>query len=721
MPEKAAQVQKRPLIMSVDDDQRMRNIIERFLTTNGYDVVFAGSGSEALGLVSRGSRPDLILLDVMMPIMNGYEVCARLQDNKDTAYTPVIFATALGEERDKAKAFAAGGVDYLTKPFQKDVLLEKVRAHLPKNEQWKDMSRAEGKKAAPPVEKTKDLAAFKKFLLTQEGLDEEDAKGLMSAAAGELYQQCGKLGVTSGAVAQHISEFMKLPYIAHINPKDVLLGVLPTRFCRTNHVIALSDVSADFAFALSNPFDWQLHDVFAHFTGLGQTYRTIMTDPENIRWLFEMAEATHKEPEAAEPGVSVMPTKGIASAATEPNPADGKNEADLAESAQKAPVIKLANALISRAIHAGASDIHVEPRENSVGVRYRIDGMLQEGDPIPKSLQAPLISRIKIMSNMDISERRLPQDGRIRIAIQGKNVDLRVSTLPSRHGEKVVIRILDSSAVSLDFDALGLEEGPLAIFRDSIKKPHGIILVTGPTGSGKSTTLYTALQALNEPTTNIVTVEDPIEYEMHRITQVQVNPDTGLTFPAALRSILRQDPDVIMIGEIRDRETMDIAVRAALTGHLVLSTLHTNDAPSTIARLIDMGLEPYLVASSLELVVAQRLLRRLCPDCKKPTDAIPDDIFERYGVTKEKGAGFYQPTGCDRCAGTGYKGRLAVMEVMRIDDETRRLISLGRGVEVLKARAVEKGGMTTLRQNAFIKASRGMTSLDEVIRATGSV
>jgi type IV pilus assembly protein PilB len=382
-----------------------------------------------------------------------------------------------------------------------------------------------------------------------------------------------------------------------------------------------------------------------------------------------------------------------------------------------APAIKLANFLIHDAVRTSASDIHIEPREKNVGIRYRLDGVLRDQKPIPKHFQRSLISRFKIMAEMDIAERRVPQDGRIRVKVDRRVIDLRVSVLPTRWGEKVVCRILDKSSLTLDIDQLGFEPSPLSVFKTAMGLPNGIILVTGPTGSGKTTTLYAALHVLNRPDVNIVTVEDPIEYELFRINQVPVNTDAGLTFPTALRSILRQDPDIIMIGEIRDLDTLSIAIKSAMTGHVVLSTLHTNDAPSSIIRLIDMGTEQFLVASSVEMVCAQRLLRKLCDNCKQPA-TYPKETLERI-VPLYRDATFYRGRGCDECKGLGFKGRVGVLEAMLLDGPIKKLIMGTTNAFELRKVAVKSQDMKDLKENATAKASRGITSLEEVFRVTG--
>ena len=395
------------------------------------------------------------------------------------------------------------------------------------------------------------------------------------------------------------------------------------------------------------------------------------------------------------------------------------NVLDLQKSAGDAPVVKLVNLILLDAIRKGASDIHIEPYEKQVRIRYRIDGVLYEVMKPPTKLKDAITSRLKIMSNLDIAERRLPQDGRIKMKMgRGKVMDFRVSVLPVLWGEKVVMRLLDQSNLQLDMTKLGFEEKVLADFKGAIHKPFGMILITGPTGSGKTTTLYSTLSELNKTTTNICTAEDPVEYNLFGINQVQMHDDIGLNFASSLRSFLRQDPDIVMVGEIRDFETAEIAVKAALTGHLVLSTLHTNDAPSSVSRLLNMGIEPFLVASSVNLIGAQRLVRKLCSDCREPLD-VPDQVLIDLGVPPEDCADFQvmRGAGCRTCNNTGYKGRIAVYEIMVMTDELAEFVLNGASTLELKREAIRQG-MKTLRMSALSKLSEGMTSMEEVVRAT---
>ncbi len=398
---------------------------------------------------------------------------------------------------------------------------------------------------------------------------------------------------------------------------------------------------------------------------------------------------------------------------------EGVNLDDMAKSAEEAPVVKLVNLILLDAIKKGASDIHIEPYEKEFRVRFRVDGVLFEAMKPPMKLRNAIISRLKIMASLDISERRLPQDGRIKLKLgKGREMDFRVSVCPTLFGEKIVLRLLDKSNLQLDMTKLGFDKEPLDWFQEAIDRPYGMVLVTGPTGSGKTTTLYSALASLNKTSDNISTAEDPVEFNFAGINQVQMKEDIGLNFAAALRSFLRQDPDIIMVGEIRDFETAEIAIKAALTGHLVLSTLHTNDAPGTVSRLLNMGIEPFLVCSSLNLILAQRLARRLCAECKKPAD-VPPSALTDIGIKPEEVGTFqlYEPAGCEKCNNRGYKGRVALYEVMPMWDPIKELVINGASTAEVKNGAI-RAGMQTLRMAGLAKMKLGMTTIEEVVGNT---
>jgi type IV pilus assembly protein PilB len=390
---------------------------------------------------------------------------------------------------------------------------------------------------------------------------------------------------------------------------------------------------------------------------------------------------------------------------------------ELRDQAEEAPVVKLVHSIIADGVQRGASDIHFEPRGGEMRVRFRVDGVVFDTTTVPRTLTAGLVSRVKIMADLDIAEKRLPQDGRIGLNVDGHYVDLRVATLPVVRGESVVMRILDKQKAMVDLDRLGMDEEVRDSFREATRGTNGAILVTGPTGSGKTTTLYSGLMEVNTPDKSIITIEDPVEYELEGVKQVQVNPRSGLTFASGLRSMVRADPDIIMVGEVRDHETAQLAIEAALTGHLVLTTLHTNSAPLAVARLIEMGIEPYLVAAGVKCVVAQRLVRRLC-DCRVPVELSAEALFVN-GFQADAGITAYEPAGCVRCGGTGYRGRMGIYELMHVTDDVRRLV-LDKGSADELRDCARHGGMRTLREDGLEKVKRGVTSVAEVLRVLGT-
>ena len=454
-----------------------------------------------------------------------------------------------------------------------------------------------------------------------------------------------------------------------------------------------------------------------------QTVLVATADPANVLALDDIAMATGYEvrravasPEDIDGVIDQLSRLGDAVEELE-DAEDAAEVIELRDQADEAPVVKLVHSVIADAVRRGASDIHFEPRSSDMRVRYRIDGVVMDTTTVPRQLVAGLVSRVKIMANLDIAERRVPQDGRIGLGVDGRHVDLRVATLPVVRGESIVMRILDKEAVVMDLDVLGMSEHDRQRFHEALHATHGAILVTGPTGSGKTTTLYAGLTTVNTPEKTIITVEDPVEYELTGVKQVQVNPKTGLTFAAGLRSMVRADPDIIMVGEVRDKDTALIAIESALTGHLVLTTLHTNDAPLAAARLVEMGIEPYLVASGVACVVAQRLVRRLC-DCKTEVD-LTKEVLADQGFDCPDGLKAFEPVGCVRCNHTGFRGRLGIYEVMPIDDGLRRLILEKSSADDMRDYAREHG-MRVLREDGLEKIKEGVTSVAEVLRVAGS-
>jgi type IV pilus assembly protein PilB len=521
--------------------------------------------------------------------------------------------------------------------------------------------------------------------------------------------------LTEEALLAALSQETNLPPINvfKIRSEESLSQLLPENLASYYGVIPVSKVGSVITLAISNPFDILQLDDIQIVTGCD--IRPVLSTDVAIR--KAIPEVYNRGQQMVQDLLEKMDDPDVEVKAKKDDIEDLGN---IGEESDQAPVVKLVNLIIFQGIQSKASDIHIEPMDKVLRVRYRVDGVLRESISPPKKMQNAIASRVKIIAGLDIAEKRKPQDGKFQIKMDNRKIDFRVSVLPIIHGEKVVMRILDSSNLSLNLDTLGFEEKALKDIRDAVGQPYGMLLVTGPTGSGKSTTLYSSIREILNVEDNIVTVEDPVEYQLEGVNQVQVSIKRGLTFASALRSILRQDPDTILIGEIRDQETVEIAVKAALTGHLVLATLHTNDAPSSITRMVDMGVDPFLVASSVACVAAQRLAKKLCEECKKPLDFKPPaDHLLRIGFREEEldSLVLHQPAGCPRCDGKGYKGRFAILETLPLNDDLRRIIIKGGSALDIKAEA-SKQGMITLRRCGLLNVIRGRTSLEEVLKVT---
>lgn len=494
-------------------------------------------------------------------------------------------------------------------------------------------------------------------------------------------------------------------------PPDVI-RIIPEHVVKHYQLIPISHIGNNLTVAMSDPLNIFALDDIRVLTNYNYKVKTVLSTEEDIK---EAIRAYYSK-SAGEILEDAIKDKKIKTAI----PAEVKEAADntktLMEKVNEAPIVKITDLLLAEGIKRQASDILIEPLEKDMQVRYRVDGILQMGEAPPKSMHEMIITRIKVMSKLNVAEHRLPQDGRLKILFPGKEVDFRISVLPSAFGEKLALRILDKSALLLDIEKLGFEEEALKTLKKCAAQPHGMILICGPTGCGKTTTLYSILNFIDSIEKNLITVEDPVEYQLDGINQVTAMPEIGLTFAAALRSILRQDPDIIMIGEIRDFETVDIAIKAALTGHLVLSTLHTTDAAASIVRLVNMGVEPFLITASTLMVGAQRLVRVLCPECKEaysPTAAIKEKLL----LKENEKVAFYRPLGCKKCNNSGYKGRIGIIEALKITPEIKELI-IKKAPETEIKRLARQQGMRTMRENGIVKASHGETSLEEIIKVT---
>ena len=541
-----------------------------------------------------------------------------------------------------------------------------------------------------------------------------DNSSLESLRIGQIFLELGLIDEKQLHVALAAQRGMEYVNLDDIDIPHEIIEKVPAQMAKTYHIVPIKYYKEqnELSVALDNADNFRATDDLSTLMGFKVTAK--ITDHQALENALTKYYGTQEE--------NINELIGEIQSDSFLAEFEGRSQSidldELKELSESNPIKKLLNLVLLQAIRDKASDVHFEPFENEYKMRYRIDGVLYEMVPPPKHIAAALSSRIKVMANLDIAERRLPQDGRISLTVQGNPVDLRVSVLPTMFGESVVLRVLDRTQVNLDLGKLGLREDNFKIVHQLIHKPNGIVIVTGPTGCGKTTTLYAALEELNSVETKLITTEDPVEYDIDGLVQVQMKPEIGLTFARCLRSILRQDPDIILVGEIRDLETAEIAAQASLTGHLVFTTLHTNDAPSSIARLLDLGLEPFLLTATLEGIVAERLVRKICENCKTPFEPTDNQLME-LGLTPEdiKGKKFYYGRGCGNCNNTGYKGRIGIFEIMVFNDEIRDLIMNQASTSVLRA-ASQKAGMKLLRDNGLAAIYDGITTIDEVVKET---
>ena len=566
-----------------------------------------------------------------------------------------------------------------------------------------------------PDDSSSEARGPEKILLDQGRIAREQFERAVTMQASEPNRTVLEILVQSQAIdqivaLQAVATYCQLPFqrVAPGDVDDSVFALLPPEYLKAKNILPIRRDDKGTVVGISDPADiFLIDDVTRRLKG---KVRLVVTPPSDMLKVIE------------ELSVSVTQQvddiiKDISEDDVEVVNREDEDVTDLEREAGESPVIRYVNFLIAAAVKDKASDIHIEPSESRLRVRYRIDGVLFEQTAPRMNMHAAIISRLKIMANLNIAERRLPQDGRIRAAVQGRNIDLRVSTLPVSHGEKCVIRILDGRSIMVGLEQLGMWDDTLASFRRQIAQPHGVVLVTGPTGSGKSTTLYSALQVMDVDKLNVSTVEDPVEYELGSVNQVNVHDGIGMTFARALRSLLRQDPDIIMLGEIRDEETARIAIQASLTGHLVLSTLHTNDAASSITRMINIGIEPFLISAAVNAVLAQRLVRKICEECKTQVTSVPENVLtylNRYSLADKD---IFQGAGCEKCRHTGYKGRLGIYEILELGDEIRDVVTSNPTLLDLR-NAAKASGMRGLRSDGLNKVCAGMTTVEEIMRVT---
>lgn len=667
------------VILSVDDDVDVRMLIEVYLSNAGYEVLSSSSPIEALDIV-RDRKPDLILLDVIMPEMNGYEFCSRLQASKETNTIPVIFLSSLWEEADKARAFAVGASDFFNKPIQKDLLLEKVADALKKGREWKEMS--EGNIPFHFALSPTYMEDFVDFLKEHLVISDKDMDRLDEVTYNNIYEIGNDIGISSEHLAQYIAGFLNLPYMKIINPDHLKMGILATSFCRSKKVIPICEETdnSKICFVLSNPFDWDMLDWLSQ-TMNGENYDLAITEPKNIEPLFQGVKGNVD---------SASSLNFIADNELEKLQEEGDDMEDF-DDEDMSPIIYIADKLIRKAVADGASDIHIEPKKNDTVVRFRINGDMVDILTLKKRTGTMLLTRLKAIGHLDIAERERPQDGSVETKIGGTNIKMRLATTSTPDGESLVMRVLQTQAEVKSFASLGMTKKQAEDITSLANHTQGLILVVGPTGSGKTTTIYSLLNLVDCQSRSLLSIEDPVEYRIPYANQQQVNIKRGVTFESLLKSVVRQDPDIMFLGEVRDDFSANISLDFASTGHLTITSLHTNNSVTAVFRLERLGVERSAMADSMVGIIAQRLVKKACPYCKKiePITQEESDILKMF--TTDIPEKVVHTVGCLKCNHTGYGGREGVYEVLLIDPEISQRIRSGMPIPEIRTFLVQRG------------------------------
>ncbi len=680
----------KPMVMSIDDDEDIRRLLEQILVGNGYEAITAGSGKEALGLVNT-LKPDLILLDVMMPEMDGYEVCLKLQENTETSYIPIIFLTALEKEQDKTKAFAVGAVDYLMKPIRKATLLEKVEQHLKTKSIWKGLGEmgSPGHRDVLPT----DFSDFKKFLNNELLLPHDIQTRLTGIGFSSLYSLLDSAGIKGSQVARLIAKYFNVPYLPVIDPDTVRLGVFPATFSKNNSVIAVGDKGVGNTYALSNPFNWELIETLRKYSRM-ETMVFVVTEPDNINALLEFgATSPDKKISALEEKIKIS------------NPASQKTLDTIENESEKKPVIHITNTILYSAVSERASDIHIEPKENHTSVRFRIDGDMRDMFSFNNTTGVMVLTRLKSLAGLDITEKRKPQDGAVEAIIDNRKFKLRLATTSTPNGESLIMRLLEPDVKQKDLTQLGMTDEQVRALTDFANRTQGLILIVGPTGSGKTTTIYSLLSQIDCRKRSLISVEDPVEYRISFANQQQVNEKTGVTFEALLRSSVRQDPDILFIGEVRDQYSARVAVDFSSTGHVTITTLHTSNATTVIFRLERLGITRGQMADTILGIVAQRLLKKLCPFCKRVAPLTEEEAAMLSPFTDELPLQAAHPVGCPKCNETGYLGREAIAEIIQFDPEICGMIRSNKTIAEIR-NAIRAKGQYLISHHAVEKVKQ---------------
>jgi type II secretory ATPase GspE/PulE/Tfp pilus assembly ATPase PilB-like protein/DNA-binding response OmpR family regulator len=684
-------------ILCIDDDRDTLNLLEKILTGAGYTVITAGGGRQGI-VEARNNRPDLILLDVMMPEINGFMVCSQLQADPDTAYIPVVFLTSLGGEEDRAKAFAVGAADYLAKPVQKEILLAKVGEQLKTRLRWQELKaevvlRDENVKPA-------NFSQFKQSLIDRLDLSQKIRDRLAGTAPADIYKICDALGISQGQMTAWMADFLSLPLVEMIDPATLLLGVLPLSFARENRVVAMDDEKSGRSFILSNPFDWILLETLKKFFGLQRDTLLQLAEPDHIHLLFE---------QSGEAPVTMTEVRAERPLEVPAGPVEKMSLEDL----EKRPAAAIANNILYFAVSKRASDIHIEPKAGNTVVRFRIDGDMREVYTLRKTTGIMLISRLKAIAGLDITERKKPQDGAVEAVITGKTFKLRLATTSTPGGESLIMRLLELGVKANDLQSLGMTDDQVRSMIDFANRHQGLVLIVGPTGSGKTTTIYSLLSQIDCRTRSLISVEDPVEYRIPFANQQQVDEKRGVTFETILKSSVRQDPDILYIGEVRDNYSARVAIDFASTGHLTISTLHTPNATMAIFRLERLGISRGMMADAIIGIVAQRLIKKLCPHCRVVRPISAEEREQLRPFTAEIPSETAYPVGCPQCGQTGYFGREAVYEIMRFDPEVGAMVRSGEPISGIRS-FIHQRGDYLISQHAVEKVRTLTTALKDV-------
>ena len=693
--------EQKPLIMCIDDDEETLKLLGKLIINAGWDVIVSGNGRDALEKIKK-AIPDVILLDIMMPEMDGYEVCSRLQENEKTSYIPVIFITALREEQDKVKAFSVGGADYLVKPFQKNALAEKIRTHLKTDTRWKNLK--EERRTWYEKVQSSSFVQFKEFLFGRLDLDVEKRYRLSGTLPSNIYSIATDIGSDEDSIARYIAKFLTVPYLSHINVEDVQLGVLPTAFCKANHVLPLKNKTGKKAFVLINPFDWELLDTMLKFSGLDKTFDLKVATPGSINALFS------GEKPAQVTGIFTIKDKPKT-----PKISWGETAKFSGTQVKKSPLVQIANAVLDMAVAQRASDIHIEPKEVDTIIRFRIDGDLTNIRTLEKETALRLVSRYKAIGGLDLAEKRKPQDGAFAAEIDGRAFNLRMSTTSTPNGESLVMRMLEPYASPRDLDELGMTKVQVNTLTRCANLRVGMIIIVGGTGSGKTTTIYSLLSKIDCSSRSLMSIEDPVEYRIPLANQQQVNIKAGVTFEALLKASVRQDPDIMYMGEVRDEYSATMSVNFASTGHLTMTTLHTSNATTAIFRLERLGVDRGIMADTLLAVVAQRLIKKLCPHCRKISHITTEDINMLSPFTDDIPDIVARPIGCEKCNNTGYYGREGVYEVLQFDPEIAEKIRTGASIAKIRTFCQRRGDYL-ITDHAIEKMKNFVFSPDDIYK-----